>query len=58
MSDRLILILSKQTIRKLDCAGGVVDLPLLCEERNLQDPLSSLVAQFLTANFVSANRTM
>ena len=39
--NRLILVLSKQPIRKLDGAGGIVDLPLLGEERNLQDPLSA-----------------
>ena len=45
----LVLELGKQPIRKLDGASGVVDLPLFSEERNFQDPLSSLVTQLLEA---------
>ena len=51
----LILVLCKQPIRKLDGAGGVVDLPLLSEERNLKNPLSGLVTQLLAIKRVESS---
>ena len=54
----LVLVLCKQPIRKLDGAGGVVDLPLFSEERNLQDPLSGLITQLFSAKSISSNRAM